>query len=492
MHERYLDPDLAKVWNDTRKFQEWLRVEVAVLQARERLGQIPEGTAARVEERTFVDDHVADLIKRRDEVTKHDLVAFKQVVHLQLILHHEDREFWDVVQQWRIEAEAAKANGKTPEQRFQDKLSAMLGISCREAELFHDGLTSYDVEEPAMALLLRKACDVLFDRLAALDMALVRRAVRHRGLIKIGRTHGQYAQPITFGVELLNWLEGLRVAHERFEAARREIGVMKLSGAVGMYGTLGPEVEDEVAAILGLEPVIGTQILGLGRRAQLVNTLAEVATEIGKIAHDLWLLGMSDIGEVREPFGKGQTGSSAMPHKKNPVVLEKLVGLPRRVRGDAHAELENVDTHLQRDISQSSVERNTLVDAFHATAHVASQLAKVVDGMDVFPERMARNLDRAWGTYASQDVERFLKERGMAAETAYRLVQQACFLAVTEEAHLVETLRGWPEVKELADADVRAFQDLFEPRRWVRHEEAIYRRFDARWEKDGYASVLEG
>lgn len=490
MHERYQDPDLRQVWNDTRKFAEWLRVEIVVLQARERLGQIPEGTAARVEERTFVDEHVADLIKRRDRVTKHDLVAFKQIMDLQLVLDQEDQDFWDTVQQWQLEAEASKPNGKTPEQRFQARVTEMLRRPCPEAELFHDGLTSYDVEEPAMALLLGEACDVLLRRLRDLDAALAARASRHRGLVKIGRTHGQYAQPITFGVEVLNWLEAVRLAHVRLAASAKEVRVMKLSGAVGMFGTLGPEVEDEVAAILGLEPVIGTQILGLGRRAQLVDTLAEIATEVGKIAHDLWLLSMSDIGEVREPFGKEQTGSSAMPHKKNPITLERLYGLPRDVRAAAHAELENVDTHLQRDISQSSVQRNTLPDAFHATAHVVSQLVGVIEGMEIFPERMARNLDRAWGTYASQDVERFLKEHGMAAETAYRLVQEACFLAVTKEAHLVEALRGWPEVRDLSDADVRAFQDLFEPRRWVRHEEAIYRRFDGRWVRAGYAPIL--
>lgn len=490
MHERYQDPDLKKVWTDTRKFQEWLRVEIAVLIAREKLGQIPAGTAARVDERTFVDDGAAALIKRRDKVTKHDLVAFKQVMDLQLILQQEDRDFWDTTQTWMLQIEAETPDAKEREKRFQAKVSAVLRTPCPEAELFHDGLTSYDVEEPAMALLLLEACGVVHARLALLDAALVGLARKLRGVLMIGRTHGQYAQPITGGVKALNWLEAIRLAKRRLAEAMEEVRVMKLSGAVGMYGTLGPQVEDAVAGILSLKPVIATQILGLGRRAQLVNTLAEVATEIGKIAHDLWLMAQSEVGEVREPFDKEQTGSSAMPHKKNPITLEQLTGLPRLVRGAAQAMLENVDTHHERDISQSSVERNAVPDAFHATAHLARRLTDVLNGMEVFPEKMRRNLDRTWGTYASQAVERFLKERGMPAETAYRLVQEACFLAVTKEAHLIEVLRGWPEVRDLADASSQDFQDLFEPRLWVRYEADVYRRFDAYWTKTGRLSVL--
>ncbi|MEK7072821.1 MAG: lyase family protein, partial [Patescibacteria group bacterium] len=204
MHERYQDPDLKKVWTDTRKFSEWLRVETTVLEAREKLGQIPAGTAARVRERTFVDEGVASLIKRRDKVTKHDLVAFKQVMDLQLILYQKGRDFRDTMKRWDLHSESGTSDSKEREKCFQEALTTALRTPCPEADLFHDGLTSYDVEEPAMALLLREACVVVLARLSRLDEVLTARAVQHRGLIMIGRTHGQYAQPITFGVKLLN------------------------------------------------------------------------------------------------------------------------------------------------------------------------------------------------------------------------------------------------------------------------------------------------
>ncbi len=474
MHERYEDPDLKNIWNDTRKFAEWREVEIHVLGARAGLEEIPGHLVLEVQELTEVDDEVARLIKRRDKATKHDLNAFVEVMRLQLILRQSGQDFWKVVKGW-------------PEKDFQEKFSETLRTGCPAADVFHDGMTSYDTEEPAMAVLLNDASHVILFRLSGLDHAIAQLARKYRGVPMMGRTHGQWAQPITFGVKALNWLDGLRLARERLGAARRDAAVIKLSGAVGMYGTLGPEVEDAVSRRLQLPSVIATQIVGLGRKAHLVVVLAELATEIGKIAHDLWLMAQSEVGEVREPFDKGQKGSSAMPHKKNPITIEQCFGLPRLVRACAQAMLENVDTHHERDISQSSVERNAVPDAFHATGHLIRRLTGIIEKMDVFPERMQRNIDRSCGIYASQAVERFLKERGMNAETAYRIVQEACFQAVTTETHLTKVLRDRPEINAVVPG-IGAFQDLFDPRGWIRHEEAVYRRFDARW--SGFPPIL--
>jgi adenylosuccinate lyase len=462
MIERYWGSNMKKLWSSVTKFAKWLVVELAVLGAREKLGQIPAGTAIRIGERTWMDEKVANAINRRDKEIRHDLNAFVEIMRLQIILPRSD--FESLIASGDEEFQAGVARG----------LAA--GASVADAGYFHDGMTSYDTEEPAMTMLLLLASDIIVSRLTELEQILADLARDGRGRLMIGRTHGQHAQPITFGVKCLNWLDMIRRARRRLAQSCTEVAVMKLSGAVGMYGTLGPEVEQAVAEALSLEPVIATQILPLDRRAQLVSEMALIGAIIEKIAFDLWLMSQTEVGEVREPFGKAQKSSSAMPHKKNPITLEQLRGLARHVRACAMGILENVATAHERDISHSSVERLEMVDAFGILDHMLRGLTNVLKGMEVFPGRMLANIDQfTYGTIASQRVEMLLKQKGMAAESAYRAVQRACAQAVTERKHLREVMLLDAETRPLLEHDPN-FTACFDWKTWVEEEDAIYQR----------------
>ncbi len=456
---------MAAVWTDASKFAAWREVELAVLEVREDLKQVPEGTTQHCAAWTGVDGEVGAAIVRRDEERlHHDLNAFVEVMRAQMIAR---RRFPDGL---ILRRDAEDFHG------LLDGLLAEQG-DCPEASLFHDGMTSYDTEEPATALLFRRASNVILGETGKLEAALVARAKKHRGLVMMGRTHGQHAQPVTFGVKCLNWLEGVQLARQRFAQAAEEAQVMKLSGAVGMYGTLGPEVEEAVAKRLALVPPrAATQIVGLGRRAAVVSALAALATEAEKVARDLWLLAQSEIGEVREPFGKMQKGSSAMPHKKNPITLEQCFGLPRLIRAYAQALLEDVATANERDISHSSVERIAVPDAFGLTDHLLRRLTGVIERLEVFPDRMRENLERGHGTFASQAVEMTLKRLGVPAEIAYRVVQEASAVAIRERKHLGRILLGMTQLHERQGVE-DSLLACFKEEAWVAHESAIYARF---------------
>lgn len=483
MIDRYEDPLIKPILNDVRKHQEWLRVEIAVLRVRERLGQIAAGIAERVEKTCHIDEQVLALIKRREKATDHDLQAFVEVMWLQLILADKamPTPLWNQVSDWTQEAKIRGGNGEVDEERFQALFDAALETPCPEAEAFHQGMTSYDTEEPATGLLLREAASAIISRVNDLAVALWARAQKHRGELLMGETHLQAAQPITFGVRILNWLEGLLVAASHLKEAKRDIAVMKLSGAVGMYGTFGPEVEDGVGAMLALQPVIATQIVGLGRKAHLALVLAEIATACQKIVHDLRLMAKWQVGEFREPFGKRQVGSTAMPHKKNPIISEQGEGMARIVRMNGLAVLENVVTDLERDIGHSCVERVALVDMFHALGHLLRRLTGVIRNMQVFPERMKENFDRAYGTWASQEVATFLRTRGMAAKTATNIAKLMSGEAMQTRIHLSEYLLVHPDVRPLIGDDGAALMKVFDVREWLAHEPDIYARFAARW-----------
>lgn len=463
MIKRYWHEEMRKLWDgDRAKFNCWLTVELVVLAVREDLGQIPKGTAARVKEATWMSNQVAAAIERRDEKIKHDLNAFLGIMRLQIILGKA--KFLEVIS---IE----------DDEKFNAAVSEGLrgAASYPDAEFFHDGMTSYDTEEPAMSLLLRDSVKIIKTDLVALVEVLEARARRHKSHLMVGRTHGQHAQPITFGVKILNWLDMVRRIKVAFEAAAKEAEVMKLSGAVGMYGTLGPEVEERVGQMLGLRPVIATQIISLDRRARLAVELAVISGILEKIAHDLWLMSQTEVGEIREPFGKDQMGSSAMPHKKNPIGLENAMGCAKAVRGYALALLETVSTSHERDIAHSSTERLAMVDAFGLVDHQLQRLTKILRGMEVFPERMLRNLAMTHGTIASQKVEMLLKRLGLSAEVAYRKIQNACFRAITENRDLQHVLLGDRDLHDLLVGSVE-FYDCFDWKQWVKEENYIYQR----------------
>lgn len=447
-----------------RKFELWLKTEIAVLSARVVLEQIDPKHLPDIVARTWVDGLVTHAIERRDALINHDLNAFLDIMRLELILPTPECKHI-----FEIEDDEA----------FNAAVTAGLAMQTESplAGLFHDGMTSYDTEEPAMSLLLLEACDVLFEGLDGLTAALRMRAEQHRGDIMMGRTHGQHAQPITFGIKLLNYENMVRHSRNGLTAAANGLKVMKLSGAVGTYGTLSPELEAEVGKQLGLTPVIATQIISLDRRARVMCELALTACVLEKIARDLWHLCTTEVGEVREPFGKKNKGSSAMPHKKNPITLEKIFGLASVVRGCSSAVMENVATSQERDISHSSVERLALVDAFGTLDHMLTCLTKVVSGMEVFTERMQENIRLSYGTYASQRVEMLLKRNGMGAEAAYRVVQEACFAAVSSRTPLITVLLDGGNLEArrfIKDED--ELKACFDYASWVTERNFIFKR----------------
>lgn len=464
MIQRYWSAEMRVLWETNQtKFTRWLDVERAVLRAREQLGQLPAGTAEAIASRTWMDADVARAIERRDQGIHHDLNAFVEIVRLQLILSRDEFirliHVADEINFHRIVVTNLARQGTAP-----------------FAGWFHDGMTSYDTEEPAMALLLIDSCKILRSKSIALQKILENRAQQHRGIPMIGRTHGQHAQPITFGVKLLVYRNLIQNATVAFENSTDELRVMKLSGAVGMFGTLGPDVEQIVGDQLNLEPVIATQIVSLDRRARLVNEMAVLASVLEKIAFDLWLLSQTEVGEIREPFGRSQKGSSAMPHKKNPITLEKIRGLARVIRGHAGALMENIATTHERDISHSSVERLALVDAFGVLDHMLEGLTHILANMEVFPDRMRTNLDATYGTIASQRAEMWLKQQGMPAELAYRTVQSACATAMEQKRGLRNVLLEMDVVHPYATSNLSELERSFDWNTWIQHETFLFER----------------
>jgi adenylosuccinate lyase len=459
---------MGHVWSEENKFAKWRDVELAVLRARERRGEIPVGTTDGVARRTWVNAIVADGVNYREKEIGHDLNAFVELMRLQIIQVPPNSK------------EVAFMN--RPGDEWVTEILAK-GHPEKWDHYFHEGMTSYDTEEPAMSLLFREADEVLEQGVARVLDALKALAIKHRGTVMIGRTHGQWAQPVTFGKRCLDWFEMVERARDRLRTSSDEICVMKLSGAVGMYGTFGPEIEEEVAIELDLKVAdIATQILPLDRRAQHLNSLAELATVLGKVARDLWLLSQSEIGEVREPFGKKQKGSSAMPHKKNPITLEKLFGLPRHVRHCAASVLESVETAHERDISHSSVERLAVPDAYGLTDHLLRQLNRVLEGLEVFPDRMAANLSATCESYASQEVRDLLGRHGVPGETAYRFVQKCAAMSREKKLPLSDVFLKIDDDEVSFDlrreiGETEAFERCFDPKWWVRHEVVYFERF---------------
>jgi adenylosuccinate lyase len=464
MIDRYWTPEMKRIWStQEEKFSAWRRVEIAALHAREGLGRIPAGTAHASDEQTWVDHLVTTAIERRDKLIKHDLNAFVEIMRLQLL---HPRETVEQI----LHLEDDKAFNEAVTQHLKQRATNDL------ASLFHDGMTSYDTEEPAMSLLLIESSEQIKTSLHELCVTIYALAKKHKDDLMIGRTHGQHAQPITFGIKLLVWLETLNEGALELQRMQEHVSVMKLSGAVGTYGTLGPDVEAAVGERLGLQPVIATQIISLDRRARLVHELAIIGSNIQKIAFDLWTMAQTEISEIREPFGKMQKGSSAMPHKKNPITLEKIQGMARLLRGYATALTENIATSHERDISHSSVERIAVPDAFATLHHMIVELNRIMGGMEVFTKRMLKNLNMTNGVIASQRIEMILKQHGMPAETAYRTVQEMCAHAIREDEPLQQILKGDAEVTKVMGEHMDRLLAVFDWKTWVEQMDTLYER----------------
>ena len=427
MIPRYTRPEMGRIWSDENRFRLWLKVEIAVCEALAARGVVPRRALAVIKARAGFD--VAE-IERIEEKVRHDVIAFLTSV----------------------------ANRVGPDSRF-----------------IHLGLTSSDVVDTALAMQLVEAADLLIDGVDALRSALRRRAFEHRDTVMIGRTHGIHAEPITFGLKLALWHEEMGRNRARLERARENVRVGKLSGAVGTFAHLGPDVEADVCRRLGLAPdPIANQVIQRDRHAELVTTIALTASSMDKITTEIRNLQRTDVREVEEPFAKGQKGSSAMPHKRNPVVCEQVSGLSRLMRSNAQAALENVPLWHERDISHSSVERVILPDSTILLDYTLAKLTWIVSDLLVYPERMQENLDRMKGLVYSQTLLLALARGGLTREDAYEAVQRASMRVWAGEGTFLETvLQEKPIVATLGRRGVEA---CFDPRRHLRAVPVLFRR----------------
>jgi adenylosuccinate lyase len=341
----------------------------------------------------------------------------------------------------------------------------------------HFGLTSSDLLDTGLAVQMRGACDVLLGKVEALMAAVKRRALQHRDTICIGRTHGVHAEPTTFGHKLAVWAFELDRDRERLRRARDAVGVGKVSGVVGTYAEVDPAVEEYVCAQLGLRPAeAATQIVQRDIHAEFAWALAVTAATLEKMALEVRHLARTEVREVEEPFGRGQKGSSAMPHKRNPVLSERICGLARVVRANLQAALEDVALWHERDISHSSVERVILPDSSIALDYMLHLATRVVEGLRVFPERMRANLDSTGGVFFSQRVLLALVDAGMPRDQAYAIVQRAATESWERGAHFREA--AWGEVEPLAVMTKDVFWDLFTLEGFVRNLDPVFARLE--------------
>ena len=417
---------MKKAWSDETKFDKWLQVEIAVCEAWAELGTIPREAIPQIRKARFDHGRFDEILKE----THHDMTAFLGSV--------------------------AESLGE-------------------ESRFIHLGLTTNDVWDTALNLQLREAGDILTRGVEGLITVLKEKAIEHKNTIMIGRTHGVHAEPITFGLKLALWVEEMKRNAHRLAEARKAISVGKISGAVGTYATLSPEVEKIACSKLGLEPApVSTQIIQRDRHAQLVTTLAIIASSLEKFALEIRGLQRTEVLEAEEPFEVGQTGSSAMPHKRNPELCERVCGLARLVRGHALTSMENIALWHERDISHSSTERIILPDSCLVLDYVLYIFTYIMKGLQVYPQRMKENLELTKGLVFSQRVMLALIEKGLSREEAYRLVQRNAMQAWKERVSFLDLLSGDPEVgKHLSKAEL---DGIFDYAYFIRHVDAIFAR----------------
>jgi adenylosuccinate lyase len=425
MIERYSRPEMKRVWSDENKFNKWLDVEIAVCDAWTEQGAIPRNAIVKIK--------LAKCnLKRMEEIleeTRHDMTAF---------------------------------------------LGAVAESLGEESRFLHLGLTSSDVMDTATSLQMVEAINIVMQDVKDLTAVLAQRAIEHKYTVMTGRTHGVHAEPTTFGLKLALWVEEMRRNLHRLAEARKVISVGKISGAVGTYATVPPQVELRACYKLGLEPApISNQVLQRDRHAQFITTLAIIAGSLEKFATEIRGLQKTEVREVEEPFGEGQTGSSAMPHKRNPELTERICGLARLIRGFAVTSLENIALWHERDISHSSNERIVLPDACLALDYILSLFTAVMKKLQVYPNRMKRNLALTRGLVFSQRVMLALIEKGLSRQKAYEIVQRNAMKA-WKGHNFLNLLKA---DKDLAGAlPAKELDALFDYQYYLQHVDEIFQR----------------
>jgi adenylosuccinate lyase len=377
MIARYSRPEMARIWEPENKFQKWLEVEIAACEAWAKLGEIPLKSLATIKKRARFD---ISRIERIERTVRHDVIAF---------------------------------------------LTSVAENVGSDARYIHKGLTSSDILDTSMAILMQEAADLIINDIKELMGILKTNAYRYRDTLQMGRSHGVHAEPTTFGLKFALWYDEMNRNLSRMRNARETISYGKLSGAVGTFSSIPPFIERYVCKKFGLKPApVSTQIIQRDRYAEYMSALALIATTIEKIAIEIRHLQRTEVLEAEEPFEKGQKGSSAMPHKRNPVGCENLSGLARVVRSNAVAAMENIPLWHERDISHSSVERIIIPDSTILVDYMLVRLTGILKGLLVYPERMRENINKSYGLYCSQRVMLKLTEKGLSRENAYRLVQK--------------------------------------------------------------------
>ncbi len=428
MIPRYVLPEMAAVWSDHARFGHWLEIEILVAEALAGLGVVPDADAREIRATASFD---AERVAEVEHVTRHDVAAFVQVV------------------------------------------AASVGPAGRWV---HYGLTSSDVLDTGLALQLRDASDLLLERLERLLAVAKRIALANRDVVMAGRTHGVVAEPTSFGHKVALWAFELDRDRDRLRRAREAVSGGAISGAVGPYAQVDPRVEEEVCAKLGLRAAeASSQIVARDRHAELMAALAITASSLDAIATEIRHLARTEVREVQEPFTAGQKGSSAMPHKRNPVRCERVTGLARVIRGNLQAALENTVLWHERDISHSSAERVILPDSTMALHFMLAEMTEVLDGLVIYPERMRENLQVGGGLTFSQNVLLALVDAGMPRDEAYAIVQDAAATAWDDDASFRDLVASDPRVRERLS---ERLDELFDPAAALRNLDVVFDRLE--------------
>ncbi len=432
MIKRYSGERISRIFSDDYRYKLWLKIELAVTEAWAKEGRIPEASYRSIKK---LARYSPLRIRELERTLEHEVIAFTTSVS----------------------------------ESFKKAKSPTL------SRYFHLGLTSSDVMDTALSLQIKEAFSLILHQLEVLLETIKKLAIEHKYTLMIGRTHGIHAEPITFGLKALIWLKEIERAKMRLEFAREETCFGKISGAVGNYAHIPPSVEEYALRKIGLKPSpVSNQIIQRDRHASTLCALAILAGSLEKIALEIRNLQRTEIGEVFEPFGKGQKGSSAMPHKRNPVLCERMSGLARLMRAYAHVALDNQPTWHERDISHSSAERVAIADAFILADYMLSKMNYILSGLEVDPVRMKKNLEATRGQIYSQRVLLALTEKGLSREEAYRIVQSTAIEAVKSGKHLSSVLKANKVVRELLTS--REILRLFDPKPYLVHIDEIFSR----------------
>lgn len=427
MIERYTLPQMGKIWTDEYRLSLWLKIEIAACEGWAQLGKIPSEAVQVIREKAAFS---WDRVKEIEEVTNHDVLAFLTNV--------------------------AENVGD-------------------EAKYIHLGLTSSDILDTALSMQLVEAADLILEKTDILIELLGKKAVAYKDTLQMGRSHGIHAEPITFGLKFALWYEEMKRQRERLVYAREEVRVGQISGAVGTFANVEPQVEEWVCKSLDLKPAtVSTQIIQRDRHAFYVAALAGVASTLDKIATEIRNLQRTDVHEVEEAFAKGQKGSSAMPHKKNPITAERICGMARLIRGNAQVAFENVALWHERDISHSSAERVILPDSTIALHYMLHKMIQLIEGLRVFPEQMQKNIDKVFGLIFSQRVMLSLVEHGMSRENAYAVVQKNAMKAWETKVQFKDYVLDDKDIMAVLTA--KEVEELFDYSYHTKNVNYVFRR----------------